>query len=97
MSEPMWIGEFDPGGSAVIPKQGTQTGRCHALPSRGSFQRNEKRSTTGIGPFQPHVMIEQLNGFWRQREKPQLAPFAANAQLPFGKEYVVRIQSQDLG
>ena len=96
MPKPMWIGEFDSGGSAVIPEQGTQTGRCHALPSRGSFERNEKCSATRVGPFQPHVMIKQLNGFRCQREEPQLAAFAANAQLPFGKQKVFRVQSQNL-
>ena len=96
MPKPMWIGDFDSGGSAMMPEQGSQTGRCHALPAGGPFQRNEKRSTTGIGPFQPHVMFKQLNGFWSQREKSQLASFAANAQLPFGKQHVVRVQAQDL-
>jgi hypothetical protein len=41
-------------------------------------------------------MIEQLNGFWSEWEKSQLASFAVNAQLPFGKQHVVRVQTQDL-
>jgi hypothetical protein len=41
-------------------------------------------------------MFEQLNGFWSQREKSQLVSLAANAQLPFGKQHVVGVQSQEL-
>jgi hypothetical protein len=92
----MWVGGIDSSGSAVISKQRSQTSGCHTLPAGGSFQRNEKCSAARIGPFQPHVVFEQLNGFWSQREKSQLVSLAANAQLPFGEQHVVRVQGQDL-
>ena len=96
MTKPMWIGEFNSGGSAMMAEEGSQASRCHALPAGRSFQRNEKCSTTGIRPFQPHVMFEQLNGFGSERSEPQLASLAANSQLRFGKQHVIGIECQDL-
>jgi hypothetical protein len=92
----MWIGDSDAGGSAMMPEEGSETGGCHALPAGGPLQRDEKRRTTGIGPFQSHVVFKQLNGFRSQGEKSQLASFAANTQLSFGKEHIIRVQAQDL-
>ena len=63
-------------------------------PRARSFQRDEQRGAAGIGPFQPQIVIEQLNGFRRQRQEAQFAAFAANADLRFGKQHVVPVQSQ---
>jgi len=42
-------------------------------------------------------VIHQLNGLRSQRQKAKFAPFAAHAELCFGKQNVVTIQSQNFG
>src|SRR6516225_7904040 len=91
----MWVGERDAGGLAMITKQGPYSGGCHALAACGAFQRDEQRGGTGVGPLQPEIVIEELNGLWRQWKEPKLVAFAANAELAFGKQQVIAIQGQN--
>ena len=67
------------------------------MPCAGPFSTTNSAAEHGIGPFQPQIVIEQLRGFRRQGEKAQLAALAVHAELCFGKQYVFRVQSQNLG
>jgi len=42
-------------------------------------------------------VIEQLNGFGRQRKEAKFVAFTVNAKLRFGKQHIVSIQSQYFG
>ena len=97
MSKSVRVGEGDAGGLAMVAEQGAETGRGHACAACRSFQRDEQRGSTWIGPFQPQIVIEQLDGFRRQRKEAKFTAFAANANLCFGKQCVVPIQSQHFG
>ena len=66
-----------------------------ACPRAGPLRETNSAAVQGSGPFQPQIVIEQLNGFRRQRQEASLAAFAAHADLRFGKQHIVPIQSQD--
>src|SRR5204862_1692462 len=45
------------------------------------------------GSFQPPIVIEELHGFRGERQEGQFLAFAPHAQLRFGKQHVVLIQT----
>jgi hypothetical protein len=69
----------------MMAEQGTQSGGGHACSTRGSFQGDEQRGGTGIGPLQPQIVIQQLNGFRSQGQKAKFVALAVHAELGFGK------------
>jgi hypothetical protein len=68
----------------MMAEQGTQSGSGHACAARTSFQGDEQRGGAGIGPLQPQIVIQQLNGFRGQRQKAKFVALAAHAELGFG-------------
>src|SRR5271157_2367496 len=50
-----------------------------------------------MGPFQTPIVIEELHGFRGERQEAQFLAFAPHAQLRFGKQHVVLIQTQHFG
>jgi len=56
-----------------------------------------ERGGARMGPFQPQIAIAQLHGLRSQPKKAKFAAFAVHAELCFGKQHVVRIQSQNFG
>ena len=93
----MGIGERNAGGVAMMAEQGTQSGSGHACSARPSFQGDEQGGGTGIGPLQPQIVIQQLNGLRGQRKQAKFVALAAHSELGFGKQCVLRIQSQNFG
>lgn len=75
----------------MVTEQRPQSGRGHAGAAGASFQRDEKSGGAGIGPFQAQIMVEQLNRFGSERQKADLAAFAMDADLPFGKQEVIAV------
>ena len=71
----MGAGELNAGGLPMVAEQGTQSRSGHASSPVRAFQHNEQRRTAGIGTFELGIVIEQLNGFWRQGKE---AKFVAN-------------------
>ena len=89
------VGNLDAGRLAMMAKQGAQTRGRHPGAAGRSFQRNEQSGGRGCGPFQPQIVIQQLNGFRSQRKKADLIALAAHADLGFRQQQIVPIQIQD--
>ena len=87
----MRVSELGASGLAMVAEQRSQSGRGHAGSAGASFQRDEEGGGAWIGPFQAQIMVEQLNGFRSERQKANLAAFAMDANLPFGKQEVIAI------
>jgi len=89
------IGELDSGVATMIPEWERRPSGRHALPTRGSFQRYKKRRATRLGRSS-RVCDQAVEWFLAPEGGTAVCFPPANAQLPFGKQHVVRIQSQDL-
>ena len=81
---------------AMMAKQGAQTGGCHPGAASAAFERNEQSAGRGGGPFQPQIVIQQLNRFRSQRQEAGLITLAAHADLRFRQQQIVAIQSPAL-
>ena len=63
----------------------------------GTFQHDKQRLRAWVGPFQAQIVIDQLRGLRCEGEEAQLVALAANAELSFGQQHILRVQSQHLG
>jgi hypothetical protein len=50
----------------------------------------------GLWALQPQIVLEQVHGFWSERQKADFLAFAPYANLRFRKQQIAAIQIQHL-
>jgi hypothetical protein len=97
VSKPMGIGERNAGGVTMMARNKKRNPAAVIRAPREEPFRDTNSAAEQGSPLQPQIVIQQLNDFRGQRQEAKFVALAAHAELGFGKQCVLRIQSQHFG
>src|SRR5450432_1031295 len=92
MTETVRVGQFHTGGSAMVAEQGAQPRRTHAGSACPALEGDKQSGRRRIGPLQPQIVIQQLDGFGSQGKIAGLVALAAHADLRLRQEEILPVQ-----
>jgi hypothetical protein len=94
--KPMWIGLRKLTADTMAAKKRAKPGRSHGLSPVPAFQADEQRRRVGQGPFQPKIVLQDIDDFTGQWQDTRFVPLAGDAHLRIGQLKIFELKRENL-
>src|SRR5256885_10071771 len=94
MPESMRIGLRNLAGDAMMAEQGAESGRGHGLSTMAAFEADEQRKRVSVRPFQPQIILQDVDDWLGQRQESLLVSLTEDAHLCRGQLGILELKGQ---